>query len=114
MKLIAILILLFLILILLLSIPAVQTSLGKYVTDKINEKYGTNINIDRVGIQFNGDVELKDILIKDHYADTLVAVKELNTSVISFKNLSQNKFSFGDIDVYDLYLNVKTYKGEKD
>ena len=114
MKLIAILILLFLILILLLSIPTVQTSLGKYVTDKVNEKYGTNINIDRVGIQFNGDVELKDILIKDHYADTLVAVKELNTSVISFKNLSQNKFSFGDIDVYDLYLNIKTYKGEKD
>ena len=49
---------------LLLSIPAVQTRLGKYATKKINEKHDTNINIERVGLQFNGDVELKDIVFK--------------------------------------------------
>ena len=45
-----------------LSIPSVQTRLGNYTTNWLNEEYGTNININKVGLQFNGDVELKEIL----------------------------------------------------
>ena len=99
---------------LLLSIPSVQTSLGKYATDKINEDFNTNINIERVGLQFNGDVELKEIYIEDYKKDTLISIKELNTSILSFKKLYNNKLTFGDIDVYGLLLNIKTYKGEED
>jgi len=51
--------------VLVLSIPAVQTSLGKYATKKLNEDFGTNINIEKVGLQFNGDIELKSIYIAD-------------------------------------------------
>ena len=57
----AILLLLFIILVLLFSIPAVQNRLGKYATKKVNEDFGTNITIAKVGLQFNGDVELKEI-----------------------------------------------------
>jgi hypothetical protein len=77
--------LLFIILVLVLSIPAVQTSLGNYVTNRLNEDFNTNISIGRIGLQFNGDVELKEILIQDHHQDSLIAVRELNTSIISFK-----------------------------
>jgi len=107
---VAIFLLLFVILVLFLSIPAVQTFLGGRVTDKINDEFGTNINVGRVGLQFNGDVELKNILISDYKNDTLIGIKELNTSVISFKNLYNGILNFGDIDINELVFNVKTYE----
>ncbi|ARV10701.1 N-acetyl-gamma-glutamyl-phosphate reductase [Winogradskyella sp. PC-19] len=105
---------LFTILVLVLSIPAVQTKLGKYATKKINEDYKTNINIGKVGLQFNGDVELKEILIRDYKLDTLFAIKELNTSIISVNNLYNGKLTFGDVDIEDLVFNLKTYEGSID
>ena len=104
----------FIILVLVLSIPPVQTALGKYVTDRVNEDFGTNMNIGKIGLQFNGDVELKDIYIEDYKKDTLIAIQELNTSILNYRNLSNGKLNFGDIDIYDLVLNIKTYQGEED
>lgn len=104
--------LLFIILVLLLSIPAVQTRLGKYATERINKDFGTNINIEKVGLQFNGDVELKNIYIGDYKKDTLVNILELNTSILSYRKLYQNKLTFGDVDIIGLNLNIKTYLGE--
>ncbi|MDU8887004.1 translocation/assembly module TamB domain-containing protein [Yeosuana sp. MJ-SS3] len=102
--------LLFIILVLFLSIPAVQTQLGKKATKKLNEEFGTNINIGKVGLQFNGDVELKNIYIQDYKKDTLININELNTSILSFKNLYEGKLAFGDIDIIGLFFNIKTYK----
>jgi hypothetical protein len=100
--------------VLILSIPPVQTALGKYATNKLNEEFGTNINIGKIGLQFNGDVELKEIYIEDYKKDTLIAIQELNTSILNYRNLSNGKLIFGDIDIIDLTLNIKTYKGEVD
>ncbi len=97
-----------------LSIPAVQTRLGRYATDRINNDFKTNINIGRVGLQLNGDIELKEILIRDYKKDTLISVGELNSSIISFQNLMNSKLNFGDIDLQDVMFNLKTYKGETD
>ncbi len=106
--------LLFVIIVLIFSIPAVQTKVGKYVTKRINEDYDTNITIGKVGLQFNGDIELKEIYVEDHKQDTLVSIAELNSSIISFRKLYNNKFNLGDIDITDLVFNLKTYKGESD
>ncbi|MEN3322279.1 translocation/assembly module TamB domain-containing protein [Mariniflexile soesokkakense] len=103
---------LFIILVLVLSIPSVQTSLGKYATKRLNDEFKTNINISRVSLQFNGDVELKDIYIEDYKQDTLIGIAELNTSIISINNLINGKLTFGDIDIEDLIFNIKTYEGE--
>lgn len=106
--------LLFIILVLILSIPAVQTSLGNYATKRLNEDFGTNINIEKIGLQFNGDVELKKIFIEDFKKDTLISIEELNTSILGINNLLNNKFTFGDIDIMGLIFNIKTYEGYKD
>ncbi|WP_299522224.1 translocation/assembly module TamB domain-containing protein [Winogradskyella sp.] len=97
-----------------MGIPAVQTKLGKYATKKVNEEFKTNINIAKVGLQLNGDIELKEILIKDHQEDTLISIGELNSSIVSFKNLYNGKLNFGDIDIQNLVFNLKTYKDEED
>ena len=106
--------LIFIILVLVLSIPAVQTSLGKYATKRLNDEFKTNINISRVSLQLNGDVELKNIYIEDYKQDTLINIAELNTSIISINNLINGKLTFGDVDVQDLIFNIKTYKGESE
>lgn len=106
--------LLFLIVFLILGIPAVQTKLGKYATKRLNDDFKTDINIGKVGLQLNGDIELKEILIRDYKKDTLISIGELNSSIISFKNLYNSKLNFGDIDIQNLVFNLKTYKGEED
>ncbi len=95
---------------LILSIPSVQISLGNYATKRLNDDFGTNINIDKVGLQFNGDVELKNIYIEDYKQDTLINIAELNTSILGFNNVINGKLVFGDIDIIDLVFNIKTYK----
>lgn len=105
---------LFIILVLILSIPFVQTGLGNYATKRLNKDFGTNINIDKVGLQFNGDVELKNIYVEDYKKDTLISITELNTSILNFRNLYNGKLVFGDIDIIDLIFNIRTYKGSKD
>lgn len=99
---------------LIVSIPAVQTRIGKFATEKVNDEFGTNINISKVGLQINGDVELKDVLIVDYKNDTLFHVNELNTSILSLKKLYNGKLTFGDVDILGLTFNLKTYKGEED
>jgi hypothetical protein len=98
--------------VLLFSIPAVQNKLGKYATDRINKDFSTNINIEKIGLQFNGDVELKNIYIEDYRKDTLVNIIELNTSILSFAKLFERKLTFGNVDVLGMTLNIKTYKDE--
>ena len=105
---------LFLLLVLVFSVPSVQTRLGSYATSSINETYGTAIKIEKVGLQFNGDVELKNILIKDHYDQTLISVAEFSTSILSFVKLAESQLTFGAIDLYDLFFHIKNYKGEID
>lgn len=102
---------LFIILVLILSIPFVQTGIGNYVTKQLNEDLKTNININKVSLQFNGDVELKEIFIEDYKKDTLIGIKELNTSIINVRNLINGKLNFGDIDIENLFFNIKTYEG---
>jgi len=106
--------LLFLLLVFVLSIPSVQTRLGSYATSSINTTYGTAIKIEKVGLQLNGNMELKNILIKDHYDAPLISIAELNTSILSFAKVVDNKLKFGDIDLCDLFFHIKTYKGEVD
>ncbi|RAJ26617.1 uncharacterized protein DUF490 [Gelidibacter algens] len=100
--------------VLILSIPPVQTYLGKKVTKRINDDYGTHIYVNKVGLQLNGDVELKGIYIEDYKKDTLIGIEELNTSILSYRNLSKGKLVFGDIDVQGLTFNVRTYLGENE
>ncbi len=97
---------------LVLSLPSVQTYLGKKVTQRINDDFGTHITIDKIGLKINGDVELKSIYIEDYKKDTLINVNELNTSILSFTNIYNGKLTFGDIDINGLTFNIKIYKDE--
>jgi hypothetical protein len=97
-----------------LSLPVVQTKIAHYATDKLNEDYGTHINIDQVAITFFGGVKLKTVLVLDHHNDTLIFSKRIKTSILDFKNLVDGKLRFGDLRFDDLTLNIVNYKKEKE
>lgn len=97
---------------LVLSMPSVQTKLGKYATDTLNQEFGTNIQIDRVSISlFNLNASLKGIYVEDYRQDTLFYIRKLSTSILNLRNMANNKMQFGDMEVDGLTFNLKTYQG---
>ena len=96
-----------------LSIPTVQTYIAKKVTTKLNKNFGTNINISRLGLNWKGEIDIKDVYIEDHHSDTLIYVKTLNTDLLSLKNLVEGDLYFGFIELNKAKFYIKTYKDEK-
>ncbi|MDC3388027.1 translocation/assembly module TamB [Flavobacteriaceae bacterium] len=100
--------------ILLISIPYVQTQLGRKITNSINKQYKTNINVGEISLNIFGNISLKNIYIEDHHKDTLANIGSLNTSLLNFKKISEGDLIFNDIKIDNLNLIIKTYKNEKD
>ena len=105
--------LLFLLLSILLSVSAVQTKIGNYVTSKINNDFGTNLTIEKVDFSLLGSVELKGIEIRDHHKDTLIFVEKLRTSVLNAKRILNNKVNLKNIYLEGASFFMKKYKGEE-
>ncbi len=98
----------------LLSIPAVQTKLGKIATHYLNKDFKTNIIVHQVDLSYFGSVKFKDIEIRDHHQDSMINVKSLTTSIFSYRNILNNEFGFRDIELEGVNFIIKTYKGEED
>ena len=95
-----------------LSIPSVQTIIANKVTTKVNEDFGTDIQIQRLGLNWKGEVDIREVYIADHHADTLIYVKALQTNVLSIKNIIDGNLDFGHVDLTKAKFYYKTYKGE--
>ncbi|WP_299439156.1 translocation/assembly module TamB domain-containing protein [uncultured Aquimarina sp.] len=103
---------LFILLVVLFSIPAVQTFFGRKITNYLNDEYGVDINVGRVGLTYSGDVNLKEIFVKDHHKDTLVYAKSITTSILNIREISKGQPELGDVAINDLTFRMKMYKDE--
>ena len=97
-----------------LSLPSVQTYIAHYITTELNKDFGTNINVEEVEVTIFGGVQLKKVMIKDEKNDTLIFAKRINTNILDTKKLLDGDLLFGTIDAVGMFLNIKTYKGDKD
>ena len=104
--------LLVLLLVVVFSLPSVQTKLADRLTNHLNQTYDTSITIDRVGLNWKGSIDLRDLYIEDHHQDTLIYAGQLQTSILSFSNLLKTEVSLGDVTLSDTKLFIKTYKNE--
>ena len=95
-----------------MSIPAVQTKIAKRVTTYLNESYGTDITIRRLGLNWRGEVDIRDVYIADHHKDTLIYAEEIQTDVLSFRNILNDNVGFGRTELTNAKLYFKQYKGE--
>lgn len=107
------LVLLLILLVGLLSIPGVQSYVGTKVTQSLNESYGVNINIERLGLNWKGQVTIKEVYIADHHNDTLIYSQKLNTTILDFNRLIKGQLFFGDLNLEQAKFYIKTYKGEE-
>ena len=98
--------------VILLSIPAVQTRLGKMATNYLNDTYKTNIVVKKVDLSYLGNIEFKDVEILDHHEDSLINVNSLSTSIFNYKNILNNKLEFGELNLAGVNFIIRTYKGE--
>ncbi len=96
----------------LLSLPTVQTRLGKVATDYLNDTYKTSIRVNKLDLSYIGTIQLKDIEILDHHQDSMINVQNLSTSIFSYRNIIDNKLEFDEIELSGVRLLMKTYKGE--
>ena len=106
------LILLLLVLAIALSLPVVQTQIAVYLTEKINEDYKIDINVDQVAITVFGGVKLKKVMIRDHHHDTLIYANRIKTNVLDFSQMIDGDLHFGVIRLDGLVFNLKQYKNE--
>ena len=104
--------LLVLLLVVVFSLPSVQTKLAGRLTSYLNQTYDTQIAIDRLGLNWQGNIDLRDLYIKDHHQDTLIYAGQLQTSILSFSNLLKTDVSLGYVTLSDTKLFIKTYKNE--
>src|SRR5690554_5555233 len=100
------------VLLVLLSIPAVQTKIANIVTKKLNQSYGTDINIERLGLDWNGNLDIRGVYIADHHQDTLIYSEQITTSIQNFKALTQGNLVFGKLNLKNTKLYIKTYRSE--
>jgi hypothetical protein len=96
-----------------LSLPPVQTIIGRYVTDTLNKEYKIHIDVEQVSVTVFGSVKLKNVLILDHHKNTLIYANRIQTNILDWSKIADGDLIFGDITLDGLYFNMKTYKKEK-
>ena len=97
-----------------LTFPKVQTRLANELTSYVNEKYNTEISIDKIALSRTGQVSIKDVLIRDRQKDTIIYVDRLQTSIVSFKRLVDGNTNLGKVSINRADVIMRTYEGEED
>lgn len=95
------------------SIPAVQTWFAHKATDFVNEKYGTDLSINKINLGLTGNVNASGVFIKDTKGDTLILANKVSTSVVSFANMYQGKTSLSNTSIDGVYVKMITCQGEE-
>lgn len=103
----------FFILALLLQLPWVQTRLAALASRWLKNKFDIEVDIGRVEINFfKKTVNLKDVIIQDHHADTLIHTPSVGLEVGNL-NLKNGQLIISTVYLHEGYINIHTYKGEK-
>lgn len=94
------------------SIPAVQTRVAEKVTSDLNSQFGTDIHIKRLGLNWRGEVDMREVYIADHHQDTLIYGTELKTNLHGLRNLLKGSLNLRYIDLVQAKFYLKIYEGE--
>ncbi|RRO14005.1 translocation/assembly module TamB domain-containing protein [Flavobacteriaceae bacterium 14752] len=95
-------------------IPGVQTYTAQKLTDNINETYDTQINIERLRIGINADIEISEIEVLDHKNDTIFDINKLSTSIFNISGLlNKGNLDLSSTEIEGLKMKLIRYKNEK-
>ena len=106
-------VLLCLLIIIILSMPSVQTKIANRVTTYLNTSYGTDININRLGLNWKGQLDIRELYIADHHLDTLIFAQRVETDVLNLKNILNNNLEFVNTSLKGIKFYFKHYLDEQ-
>ena len=92
----------------------VQTYFAQKIANKFNKQYGTDLQIKTVELNYSGNVDLNNFLIKDHKNDTLIFVQKLFLSPVGLKKMISDNLNFKSIEFEGLKLNVVKYLDDEE
>ena len=95
------------------SIPTVQTFVARKITDSLKETKDVDISIGRIGLTYGGRLDLQEVLILDHHADTLIYSERIKTAATSLRSIYNNNPTLGATTARQLVMNMKVYEGEE-
>ncbi|MBR4135393.1 MAG: translocation/assembly module TamB domain-containing protein [Bacteroidales bacterium] len=93
-------------------VPAVQTFAVSKVTQKISEKWGTEISIDRIHITPSLKIAAEGVRIADHHNNDMIYVGKVKGRLLSVKT-KPVQLKFGTVELSKANIVLRTYKGEE-
>lgn len=104
---------LLLVLMISIQIPAIQTKVARYAVEELNRTFGTEINVERVKIDFFGDVNLYGVSAKDEYDADFIDIKRIQVG-LSLTEFIKNpsRLTIKKLKLYEPNVRVITYKND--
>ncbi len=98
---------------LVLNSATVQTKLGEFLANRLTSKYGLEIKIDRLEIDFLNTLSLKGFIAYDRLGDTLIYVEEFDVkSKRIIPRLSEYRFAEITLNRAQVFLSVIDSSGQ--
>ena len=96
-----------------IQIPAVQTEIATYVVNELNETFQTEISVDRVHIDFFGDINLNGVRAKDDRGTQFVDIERLQAKLsLTGLIMEPNRIAIRKLNLYNPEVKVITYKND--
>ncbi len=96
-----------------LQIPAAQTKIARYAVTELNNTFGTQINVDRVNIDFFGDVNLYGVSTADNHNLEFINIQRVEAKVSIWGIIrNPNRLTLKKVTLFNPNVKVITYKEE--
>jgi len=100
-------ILIFIILLLLfIRSPWGQNIIKDQFISSVEKKTGANIELEKLFIEFNGDIQIDKLYIEDPQGDTIAYSESISANIGIWPLIKGNSFSLNELDVQTLKANV--------
>jgi len=98
-----------------IQIPAVQTKIASYAVKELNETFQTEISVDRVHIDFFGDINLNGVRAKDEKGTQFVDIERVQAKLsLTGLIMEPNRIAIRKLNLFNPKVKVITYKGESE
>lgn len=95
----------------LLSLYSVQSALAGLTLSYINDRFGTQISLDRVQIRSFSELEFGGILVLDHKEDTMIYVESVLIELNKI-DLTEQDFHLEELQIGEAKVQMRTYEGD--
>ncbi|MDR0427527.1 MAG: hypothetical protein LBH12_02865, partial [Dysgonamonadaceae bacterium] len=89
----------------LFQIPYFQKKISLIVTEYIENRIETKVEIEKIEFQPFNKLILKNVYLEDQNGDAVLSAKRIAAG-FDFRSLFQNKFNFGSVQLYSFQLNL--------